>query len=127
MGIMVYSLLWVVQDFVHQPYGWVRVLGLNCDEPGDFWVAFSQEQSELLRNSISCAENIMAFHVSIRSTSKKSPYWEGERSSANMPSATVAQRPALPAGGLSASAGARRFLSDRRFHTCHGQDPQRLV
>ena len=24
MGIMVYSLLWVMQDFVHQPYG-----GLN--------------------------------------------------------------------------------------------------
>ena len=21
MGIMVYSLLWVMQDFVHQPYG----------------------------------------------------------------------------------------------------------
>ena len=32
MGIMVYSLLWVMQDFVHQPYGSVKqstVLGLS--------------------------------------------------------------------------------------------------
>ena len=29
MGIMVYSLLWVMQDFVHQPYGVVK------EEDGD--------------------------------------------------------------------------------------------
>ena len=25
MGIMVYSLLWVMQDFVHQPYGLIEI------------------------------------------------------------------------------------------------------
>ena len=28
MGIMVYSLLWVMQDFVHQPFGSFRILGV---------------------------------------------------------------------------------------------------
>ena len=28
MGIMVYSLLWVMQDFVHQPYGGFRKIGV---------------------------------------------------------------------------------------------------
>ena len=35
MGIMVYSLLWVVQDFVHQPQyadSWVQVFdGSDCE------------------------------------------------------------------------------------------------
>ena len=36
MGIMVYSLLWVVQDFVHQPYYWgdraeTCIIGKNPD------------------------------------------------------------------------------------------------
>ena len=26
MGIMVYSLLWVMQDFVHQPYGYCGII-----------------------------------------------------------------------------------------------------
>ena len=30
MGIMVYSLLWVMQDFVHQPHG----EDMTCSRPG---------------------------------------------------------------------------------------------
>ena len=32
MGIMVYSLLWVMQDFVHQPYGFPL-----CKTRNKFW------------------------------------------------------------------------------------------
>ena len=34
MGIMVYSLLWVMQDFVHQPYELFRVQGLEVRSSG---------------------------------------------------------------------------------------------